>query len=108
MNKRGSSSTGNLKIEQEDSDVKIKDDDSNCFSETIALQTNESVIGVGPPELDSSRSQTSLPNSYTQIDKIEYYKRPNENIGLSLYRDHVNRQKRSKVAVLATDLKAKI
>ena len=37
-----------------------------------------------------------------------YYRRPNEQVGVSLYRDHLNRQKRSKIAVIATDLKAKI
>ena len=83
--------------------MQIRDEDSNFFSETIALQTNESV-GGGPPESEEEEEETSR----EQVEKTEYYKRPNEQIGLSLFRDSINRQKRSKVAVLATDLKARI
>ena len=100
MNKKASSSATDLKAVQIDSQE--RDEDSNFFSETIALQTNDSV-GGGPPDSDIEE-QTPV-----EIDgKTEYYKRPNEQIGMSLFRDSINRQKRSQVAVLATDLRARI
>lgn len=40
--------------------------------------------------------------------QMNYYRRPAEPIGKSLYRDHLNRQQRQKIAEYAADIKAKI
>ena len=56
MNKKAASSATDLKTGQKD--MQIRDEDSNFFSETIALQTNESV-GGGPPESEEEEEETS-------------------------------------------------
>ena len=104
MNKKAANNSATDLKSGSVNDLPIRDEDSNFFSETIAIQTNESV-GGGPPDSEVEEDNS---NRIEQSSKTQYYKRPNEQIGLSLYRDSLNRQQRSKVAILATDLRMRI
>ncbi len=58
--------------------------------------------------LNSMHQDSKLEVVGKQTTQMNYYRRPAEPIGKSLYRDHLNRQQRHKIAEYAADIKAKM